>query len=123
MPNTGTKTSREDPRLIEVLTQTIGHGRPRAFVDVPRVEIGHPPLSAVKWTNRTGDKVSFWFPNGDHVFKPPKHGFKNPISIDRGESLELKVQDKPESGTYHYHVYCEELHECAHGNSEPEIVV
>lgn len=110
------------PEVVNIVKQDIAD-RPRAFVVPPQLGIGKPArVSQVRWTNGTGRRAWLWFPNGDRVFTPREGGYLNPIEIP-SDGLNLDVQTDPLEGAYHYHVYCEAVHDCAQGNSEPRLSV
>jgi hypothetical protein len=101
-----------------------GHGR--AFVTPPQISIGEgrTRLAFLTLRNGTSKKAWFWFPSGDRVCIPPEgKDFLSPIDIAAGGFLKLVVRKKPKHGNYHYHLYCEAVHDCAQGNSEPRISV
>ncbi len=110
------------PVQVDVVTQGIG-GSTRAFVVPPHINIGQGPtqVPSVRWTNRTDAPARLWFPNGDELFDPPPAGFANPIGIPAGGELILNVRKGPNPDTYHYHIYCEAVWDCAQGNSEPDV--
>ena len=108
-----------------VVTQPIG-GQDRAFVLPPHISIGAgaAQVRSVQWTNGTSAKARFWFPNGDEVFVPPAgEDFSKPIEIAAGGRLTLQVKAAPNPGSYHYHIHCDAVKDCALGNSEPRVTV
>ncbi len=114
------------PVDVNVVKQTVA-GRDRAFVIPPQFGIGSGAAKApsVQLRNSTGAGAKLWFPNGGHVFDLPTGvtTFSNPIEIPAGGLLTLPVKSAPTNGIYHYHVYCEAIHSCAQGNSEPVVTV
>jgi hypothetical protein len=52
-----------------------------------------------------------------------RYNFFDPIVIPPGRQLVLQVFSAPVTGHYHYHVYCEEVQDCAQGDSEPTLIV
>lgn len=115
------------PDEVNIAIQRMGN-HPRAFAVPPLRSIGSS--KSITWRNGTGAKARFWFPNGDQVFDLPSIApgvivttLADPIDIPAGGSLILPVKTKtrPTDGTYHYHVYCEAVKDCAQGNSEPVI--
>ena len=120
------------PVVTVLMAQMIGTEK-RVFVEPGRVAIGNPnnpSVISVTWKNLTYKNVKLWFPNGDQVFDvppgaPPNY-FAIPIDIPAGGAKTLHVKagaNQPAIGDYHYHLYCEEIHDCAEGHSEPWVTV
>jgi hypothetical protein len=101
-------------------------GRKRVYVNPPVIHVGTGPthLRKILFTNNTGQKARFWFPNADWLFVGPPAGdkdFDNPFVVNDGGNLELAL--KPDAGFYDYpyHVYCDASESEAEGNSPPAI--
>jgi len=126
------------PFEVDIRVEKIGHER--AFVVPGRFHTGkdETKLPSISWKNCTTDFVRVWFPFGLRIFenrveRKDKDGKEvkrdaisfvaNTFDIPAGGTLTLFVSDNAIDGTYHYHVYCEAIHESAQGNSEPEVVV
>jgi hypothetical protein len=102
----------------------VGAGREKIYVNPPIIHIGSGPkqLRDIRFRNNTGDKVRLWFPNGPQLFaKPPASDFENPFVIENGKELDFTL--KPDLGVcfYHYHVYCDVIHDEAEGYSPPSL--
>jgi hypothetical protein len=109
------------PVVVNILKTNIAN-QPRTFVSEPHIGVGKPSVvSQVKWTNGTGGRAWLWFPNGDRIFSS-SNNYLNPIEIP-SSGLSLDVKADPVEGAYHYHIYCETVHDCAQGNSEPTLSV
>jgi hypothetical protein len=114
------ETYRPVPIPVSIETHRIGSGD-RAFVVPASIHVGKgaTQVPSVMWTNGTKADVKLWFPNGEKLFKPPEEGnFDNPLVIGSGKVRTLYVQDGDDC-ELHYHVYCVETEDCAHGKSEP----
>jgi hypothetical protein len=135
---TGTKEARTPgpgPVEVDIIVEKIGHER--AFVVPGRISTGkgETKVSSISWKNCTEGVVRVWFPFGDRVFERrhevdeevktvnETYFVANTFDIPSEGTLTLFVKDEADDGTYHYHVYCEAIHESAQGNSEPEVEV
>jgi len=135
------KTPGPGPVEVFITVEKIG-GHKRAFVVPGRISTGknETKVPYINWENRTEGVVRLWFPFGESVFEnhaERKEGkevkrFKvnektffgaHTFDIPPKDTLTLFVKDAADDGTYHYHVYCEEIHQSAQGNSEPEVDV
>jgi hypothetical protein len=135
---TGTKEARTPgpgPVEVDIVAEKIGHER--AFVVPGRISTGkgETKVPSISWKNHTKGVVRVWFPFGGRVFEgqhkvgkevktvDESYFVANTFDIPSEGTLTLFVKDEAGDGTYHYHVYCEAIHESAQGNSEPEVVV
>ena len=131
-PGPGTSMKVDLPLPVSDAT-----GKQYVFVD-PRTPIhiggpgGPPPVNEVKLTNNTGATATLWFPNADKVFNPSTSSvsgqpvgvnFSQLIPIPAAGVATLKVNSAPSPGSYHYHIYCDAVKDCAIGNSEPQVDV
>jgi len=125
------KTPGPGPVEVFITVEKIG-GHKRAFVVPGRISTGknETKVPYINWENRTEGVVRLWFPFGERVFKEHVEHKKgkvdfvaNTFDIPPGGTLKLTVKDAADDGTYHYHVYCDEIHDSAQGNSEPEVDV
>ena len=108
------------PIRISIRTYLIGN-EDRAFV-VPasfHVGKGATKVPSVQWENQTTKDVKLWFPNGWKLFTGDAGSFENPVTIRKGQTHILYVNDDLTDCELEYHVYCVETEDSAHGNSEP----
>lgn len=101
-------------------------GRKRIYVNPAVIHVGSGSklLRKIQFTNHTGDKARFWFPNGASIFvgpPPPYKDFSNPFVVDNDGKLEFDVLPDLEPCDYTYHVYCDAIGGEADGNSPPGI--
>lgn len=101
-------------------------GRKRVYVNPPVIHVGtgSTELKKIRWTNNTGKKARFWFPNASWLFVGPPPGYKdfdNPFVVEDGDKLELDLKTNLGFYDYPYHVFCDASESEAEGNSPPVI--
>jgi hypothetical protein len=109
------------PRPIDVAP-----GKKKVYVNPPVVHIGtgSAQLRKIRFTNNTGDKARFWFPNAGWLFAGPAPGyqnFDNPFVVEDGGELDLALNPNLGPFDYKYRVHCDAIGDEADGNSPPGI--